>query len=1065
MIEPLDRRGTWRTYSTADGLPGIRIEHIAEDREGFLWFATWDNGVSRFDGDEFLNFSELDGLVHHQVNAILNDGRNRLWFGTSGGACWYDGENFHPVNGEGIEGRTVGAVFEDSEGRIWFGGNHILGYYDDGVFHDMAPEIPPSSIPECCGITQDSQGCLWIGARYPIRYDGVSFHLYDETAGFPRAELCYSVSRDPEGNIWLGRLGCDDKVWRYTDGTFHSVDVDLGGWLRKIQCDREGRMWFCTLEGAVYQDGDGFSSFSLSDGLPHPAVHAVFQDCDHQFWFATWGGVGRYDDSIGIFELELGSTWSKCDVSQIAQDPRGGVWVGVTSPILHHLKKSVFRFNGDSFSYVSTVEGSDVNNCFTIHEDDSGNMWFGGINGLYRYNGKHLEKTRSTPDLSDHSVCQIARDACGRLIYGHWDNRENQERDGLFVSPLRLVIQTFQETHTVFKEKQNIRPFSRFGAVITGPDGDIYFCLSDTHFANANNGFARWHPEDGLRFYGIDDGLIDANINDLLLDHTGNLWAATGKGLCRFDGNAFQAFTSEDGLPSDYIRCIFEDRRGRLWIGTNNGVAQFDGRIFQRIRSRHIGPVCRIREDRDGTFWFGTVFGTVIRYRVRHVSPRVRLLQVIADQIYANFSEVVRTSYGQQVIFEYKGLGFSTHPRDMLYIYRLNGYDVDWQPPTRELRAQYRDLPPGDYTFQVRAIDRDLNDSEAAQVGLTITTDPRIEAFAAILKRRGGESLIGSSAALRHFKIDLRKIASADLTVLIMGETGTGKGLAARALHALSAHCDGPFIEVSCGALPTALIDSELFGHEKGAFTNAASHRLGRVELAEGGTLFLDEIGDMATETQGKLLRLLQEGTFERVGSSDVRKARTRIVAATNRNLEEMVAAGVFREDLYYRLNALPIHLPPLRERKDDIPELAEFFKERMASHLGKRIEPLTREVFEVLKACDWPGNVRELEHTIQRAVVLCAGPRIRVEDLGLFGSPGKGTTSEPEPSPVSGSRRHGILPLEESERRCIINALEATNWRIKGARGAAALLGLPPSTLYGKMKKLGIKDQMAKTV
>ena len=727
--------------------------------------------------------------------------------------------------------------------------------------------------------------------------------------------------------------------------------------------------------------------------MPHPAVHAVFQDCDHQFWFATWGGVGRYDDSISIFDLELGPTWSKCDVSQIAQDPQGAVWVGVTSPILHHLKKSVFRFNGDRFAYVGTVEGSDINNCFTIHEDDSGNMWFGGINGLYRYNGKQLEKTRSIPDLSDQSVCQIARDASGRLIYGHWDNRGNQERDTLFVSPLRLVSQTLQKFHTIFKEEKNIKPFSRFGAVIAGRDGDIYFCLSDTHFANANNGFACWHPEDGIRFYGVDDGLIDANINDLLLDHTGNLWAATGKGLCRFDGNAFHAFTSEDGLPSDYIRCIFEDRHGRLWIGTNNGVAHFDGRIFQSIKSRHIGPVCRIREDRDGTFWFGTVLGTVIRYRVRHISPRVRPLQVIADRIYENFSEVVRTSYGQQVIFEYKGLGFSTHPRDMLYIYRLNGYDVDWQPPTRELRAQYQDLPPGDYTFQVRAIDRDLNDSEAAQVRLAITTDPRIEAFAAILNRRGGESLIGSSAALRQFKIDLRKIASADLTVLIMGETGTGKGLAARALHALSAHCDGPFIEVSCGALPAALIDSELFGHEKGAFTNAASDRLGRVELAEGGMLFLDEIGDMAPETQVKLLRLLQEGTFERVGSSEMRKARTRIVAATNRNLEEMVAAGAFREDLYYRLNALPLHLPPLRERKDDIPELAEYFKDRMASHLGKRIDRLTPEVLDVLQACDWPGNVRELEHTIQRAVVLCADPRIRVENLGLFGSLKKGTT------------------------------------------------------------------------
>ena len=178
--------------------------------------------------------------------------------------------------------------------------------------------------------------------------------------------------------------------------------------------------------------------------------------------------------------------------------------------------------------------------------------------------------------------------------------------------------------------------------------------------------------------------------------------------------------------------------------------------------------------------------------------------------------------------------------------------------------------------------------------------------------------------------------------MLILGETGVGKGLAARVLHALSANSDGPFIEVSCGALPGALIDSELFGHEKGAFTSAVSRRLGRVELAKDGTLFLDEIGDMAAETQVKLLRLLEEGTFERVGSSETRMAKTRIVAATNRDLKEMVSRGDFRADLYYRLNAFLMYLPPLCERKEDIPELAEYFKTRMAAHLGKDIAPLT---------------------------------------------------------------------------------------------------------------------------
>ena len=502
---------------------------------------------------------------------------------------------------------------------------------------------------------------------------------------------------------------------------------------------------------------------------------------------------------------------------------------------------------------------------------------------------------------------------------------------------------------------------------------------------------------------------------------------------------------------------LLEDRKGHLWLGTDGGVVHYDGRqYFQTIKSPHIGSVSQILEDREGNFWFGTALGSIIRYRQRQTPPQIRLLQVIADQVYENLEEVIISTAGQQVTFEYKGLSFSTHPHDMLYVYRLKGYDSDWQPATRKMRAFYRDLPPGDYTFQVRAIDRDLNYSKIGQVQLSVEPDPRIEAFTDVINRRESQNFIGQSAALHAFQIQLRKVASIDLTVLILGETGVGKGLAARTLHAMSAHSDGPFIEVSCGALPEALIDSELFGHERGAFTSAVSHRLGRVELAEGGTLFLDEIGDMAVETQVKLLRLLEEGRFERVGSSETRMAKTRIVAATNRNLEEMVSAGDFREDLYYRLNTFPMYLPPLRERKEDIIELAEFFKNRMATHLNKQIEPLTVEVIEVLQAYHWPGNVRELEHTIQRAVIVCQGSQIEVDDIGMIGS--QITASPPRSSTLPTPQDREVVPLAEYERRYILKMLKAANWKIKGAGGAAALLGLNPGTLYGKLRKLGIK-------
>ena len=1071
MIKSLDRTGTWRTYSIADGLAGMRIEHIAEDSEGCIWFATWDNGVSRFDGNEFQNFTKQDGLIDDCTYFIAQDCQNRMWFGTANGVCWYDGADFHHLKGDGITDRDVRCIYEDNEGRVWFGGTRTLGYYDGAAFHDMIPHYlqhykrPPSpKSRQCWGITQDPQGHLWFGFNYLIRFDGESFHRYEKKDGFPQDGTAYALDKDHTGKVWIGRFGKRNELWCYADGTFQSVQVDLGGPLRKIQCDREGRMWFSTSEGGLYQDSDGFSRFTVADGLPHHAVKAIFQDRDHQFWFATWGGVGLYDaHSISVFDF--GKTFPKdkepSEISQIVQDRQGNIWVGCVSPILTSLKKSVFRFDDEHFAFVGLDQGFDIDNCLSMHEDHEGDLWFGGLNGLFRYDGQAFKKMKIAAGSDDRSISAITQDLQGQFLFGYWEEgiyKTELKKKELSGSPLKLIYRRGEAFQTIFVEEKKKDVLDRIGTVVAGRNSRIYFHLSEKKISDTYKGFARWHPEDGLKFYGIEDGLIDDRVTDLIEDRQENLWIATLGGLCRFDGNNFQTFTTEDGLPSNRIRCLFEDRKGHLWLGTEGGVVHYDGQLFQTINSPHIGPVSQILEDRDGTFYFGTILGSIIRYRLRQTLPRIRLLQVITDKVYEDSEKVIVSTAEQQVIFEYKGMSFSTHPSDMLYVYRLKGYDLDWQPATRKRRAFYRDLPLGDYTFQVRAIDRDLNYSEIVQARLSITADPRIEALTDVINRRGNQEFIGHSAALREFQINLEKIASTDITVLITGETGVGKGLAARMLHALSANSDGPFIEVSCGALPEALIDNELFGHEKGAFTSAVSRKLGRVELAEGGTLFLDEIGDMALETQVKLLRLLEEGTFERLGDGQTLTAQTRIVAATNRNLEEMVSTGAFREDLYYRLNAFPMYLPPLRERKEDILLLAEFFKTRMATHLGKQIAPLTPEVIEVLQSYDWPGNVRELEHTIQRAVVLCSDAQIEVENITLYNSRIEDPAQDLERRTLDQDSGVTVVSLDEFERRYILGVLEATNYQIKGTSGAAKLLGLPPSTLYSKMKRLGIK-------
>ena len=329
--------------------------------------------------------------------------------------------------------------------------------------------------------------------------------------------------------------------------------------------------------------------------------------------------------------------------------------------------------------------------------------------------------------------------------------------------------------------------------------------------------------------------------------------------------------------------------------------------------------------------------------------------------------------------------------------------------------------------------------------------EDRVEAGTAALSRMNQEGplrkFVGDSLALRKVQQELAEAAPSDMTVLITGETGTGKGVAAVAVHDMSRRSEGAFIQVNCGAITEGLVDSELFGHEKGAFTGAVARKLGRIDLAKEGTLFLDEIGDMPPETQVKLLRLLEEGTYERVGGTETLMADVRIVAATNRDLEQMVADGSFRQDLYFRLRGYPVPLPPLRERREDIVQLAEYFIGPMAAHIGRKGVRLGVEAQALLKGYQWPGNVRELKHTVERAVVTCRGQVIGASDIPLI-TDANNTSSD------------GHLTLEEMERRYIRQVLVHTGWVVRGEAGAAAILGLPESTLRNRMRKLGIERE-----
>ena len=312
------------------------------------------------------------------------------------------------------------------------------------------------------------------------------------------------------------------------------------------------------------------------------------------------------------------------------------------------------------------------------------------------------------------------------------------------------------------------------------------------------------------------------------------------------------------------------------------------------------------------------------------------------------------------------------------------------------------------------------------------------------------EEIVGSSPALQAVLSQVAKVAPTDSTVLIMGETGTGKELIARAIHKRSQRSSRAFVSINCAAIPKDLIASELFGHEKGAFTGATQRRLGRFEAADGGTIFLDEVGELPAETQVALLRVLQEREFQRVGGNESLRTNVRVVAATNRKLEAAIAEGGFREDLFYRLNVFPVEVPPLRERKEDIPLLVQYFVDRYATKAGKRITGISRKSLELLQSYAWPGNIRELQNVIERSVIVSDSENLSVDESWLGQRPG-----------ASESPAHRLSErLASQEKEMIEAALAASNGRVSGPSGAAARLGIPQSTLDSKIKSLKINKQ-----
>jgi PAS domain S-box-containing protein len=455
-------------------------------------------------------------------------------------------------------------------------------------------------------------------------------------------------------------------------------------------------------------------------------------------------------------------------------------------------------------------------------------------------------------------------------------------------------------------------------------------------------------------------------------------------------------------------------------------------------------------EDGEGTLQLFRDVGPDLGYDLGDF-PRTlaisRWLSQMPDQDAVRFKELCNRSRetGERVMTEYrlrtKSGGFAWFEHHAQPVEFIGGVPVKYLGACRNItkRRQAEE--------ELRRANEELHELKRR------LEDENVMLVEEIERVQGFENIVGTSASLREVLRQVGQVARRDSSVLITGETGTGKELVAHAIHRSSPRSRAAMVTLNCAALPPTLIESELFGHEKGAFTGASVRRVGRFELAHRGTIFLDEIGDLPMDLQAKLLRVLESGECQRVGSSSPFTVDVRVIAATNRQLEQEVEKGTFRLDLFYRLSVFPIHIPPLRERREDIAPLVSYLVEKKAARIGKVINRIPREVLDLLTQYDWPGNVRELENVIERAVILSAGPVLALVDaLGVV--PGRRPDGQ-HGAPAADDRSNWTL--EQAERDHIVRVCSGCGWKIKGPGGAAERLGLNASTLYFRMKKLGI--------
>lgn len=1069
------------------------IKVFYEDSFGVIWLGT-QAGLNKFDREEnrFSRYAHdplnPNSLSFDYITSILQSSAEPeiLWIGTGdprtlegGGLNRYDmnlSEFKHykhdSKNPKSISSNLISRIHEDKNGYLWIG-SWGLNKFDPktGLFTTYLPdpENPTSMMNFIVYLYEDSKGYLWL-QTWPEddglhRFDPIAekFTHYRHDANNPHSLSVNEVItfyEDRTGVMWFGtdvggvnKLDLSGSKFYTQTMNPHNPNSLSNHIVRSIWEDQSGMLWVGVADSGLnkinretgkvthyFPDPENINSLGDDD------VWSIFEDHSGILWLGTHrGGLNRFDPVQESFTHYLHDENNPNSLSHniiwaIYESPRepGVLWIGTEGGGINRFdtEKEVFkRYQHNPNDQQSLSH----NYTRVIYEDSAGDLWFGtfggGLNRFDRVTEK-FEVFRHDPQnsnsLSTDNIQAIYGDRSGILWIGTYGGGLNR-------------FDTKTETVTIFTEQNS----------------DL-----------CNN-----------VVYGI------------LEDGQRNLWISTNNGLSRFNPqeNTFYTYTQDDGLQSNEFNgsATFKSRSGEMFFGGIDGFSSFypdklqHNEFLPQIaltgftlygQSVKIGGDSPLRSHINETkeinldYWQNDIS---IEYAALHFSNP-------ANNRYAYKLENYEDHW-RQVGIERSATYTNLDPGEYTFRVKASNSDGLWNEKDTNVRIVIS--PPFWQTWWFRCLAiliglftavslyrKRINHVEKRKRELEIQVDEKTKAASALqnalseverLKNRleaenvylqseiklehNFSNIISQSASFKKVLSSVEQVASTDATVLILGESGTGKELIARAIHNISSRSNRPLVKVNCAAIPANLIESELFGHEKGAFTGAISKKEGRFELANGGTLFLDEIGDLPFELQAKLLRVLQDGEYERLGGNKTLKVDVRVIAATNRNLESEIEDGRFREDLFYRLNVFPIKVIPLRERKDDIPLLVNHFVDKYSSKIGKKIQNIPQGVIDRLFDYNWPGNIRELENIIERSIIISSNKKLVLGDWFQKDDGLNNNHSE-------------IQTLETLERQHIIKALEKTGWRVSGEKGAAKILGLKSTTLDARMRKLNIK-------